>query len=91
MHSTFASSKDAPISRKDLVTSTNQSTLSHQKCGSPKKLLASPFNAPTNIRTTTRFDYQPDICKRLVFRCGIDDLAHGPEVLLFGHKEHSIS
>ena len=27
------------------------------------KFLAGPIRAPTNIRTTCRFDYQPDICK----------------------------
>ena len=27
------------------------------------KFLAGPIKAPTNIRTTCRFDYQPDICK----------------------------
>lgn len=29
----------------------------------PNKFLAGPIQAPTNIRTTCRFDYQPDICK----------------------------
>ena len=27
------------------------------------KFLAGPIRAPTNIRTTCRFDYQPDVCK----------------------------
>jgi RING finger protein 113A len=59
---TFDASKDAPISQKDLATSTNQhhptKNIVYQN-----KLLAGPLKAPTNIRTTTRFDYQPDICK----------------------------
>merc|ERR1712224_761708 len=31
--------------------------------GKRNKFLAAPIRAPTNIRTTCRFDYQPDICK----------------------------
>jgi RING finger protein 113A len=59
---TFDASKDAPISQKDLATSTNQhhptKNIVYQN-----KMLAGPLKAPTNIRTTTRFDYQPDVCK----------------------------
>jgi RING finger protein 113A len=59
---TFDASKDAPVSQKDLATSTNQhhptKNIVYQN-----KMLAGPLKAPTNIRTTTRFDYQPDICK----------------------------
>eukprot|EP00934_Nitzschia_sp_Nitz4_P007739 Nitzschia sp. Nitz4//scaffold215_size37433//12983//13873//NITZ4_007749-RA/size37433-processed-gene-0.48-mRNA-1//-1//CDS//3329542145//7729//frame0 len=52
----------ATMSQQDLVTSTNQN---HplQSVDRGNKLLAAPIRAPTNIRTTCRFDYQPDICK----------------------------
>jgi RING finger protein 113A len=57
---------------KDLATSTQQhhpkemETISKsQSLVDPtrNKFLAAPIRAPTNIRTTCRFDYQPDICK----------------------------
>lgn len=49
-------------SQKDLVTSTTQH---HPTCTKVRanKLLAGPIRAASNIRTTCRFDYQPDICK----------------------------
>mmetsp|Transcript_22515 Transcript_22515/g.55712 ORF Transcript_22515/g.55712 Transcript_22515/m.55712 type:complete len:317 (+) Transcript_22515:1251-2201(+) len=49
-------------SQKDLATSTNQ----HHPTSTTvraNKLLAGPIRASANIRTTCRFDYQPDICK----------------------------
>lgn len=58
------------VSQRDLATATVQH---HPKSmeeisksqPDPKrnKFLAGPIRAPTNIRTTCRFDYQPDICK----------------------------
>ena len=58
------------VSQKDLATATVQyhpkamEEISKSK-PDPKrnKFLAGPIRAPTNIRTTCRFDYQPDICK----------------------------
>jgi RING finger protein 113A len=53
------------ISQKDLVTSVNE--LHHPGKKQPgsvtNKFLAGPIKATTHIRTTCRFDYQPDICK----------------------------
>jgi RING finger protein 113A len=60
------------ISQKDLATATVQyhpksmesiSKSESQKDPKRNKFLAGPIRAPTNIRTTCRFDYQPDICK----------------------------
>ena len=60
------------ISQKELATSTVQhhpksmesiSKSEVQKDPKRNKFLAGPIRAPTNIRTTCRFDYQPDICK----------------------------
>ncbi|CAJ1946331.1 unnamed protein product [Cylindrotheca closterium] len=50
------------ISQKDLVTSTSQHHPTKTKVYA-NKLLAGPIRAAANIRTTCRFDYQPDICK----------------------------
>eukprot|EP00531_Pseudo-nitzschia_arenysensis_P002390 CAMPEP_0116131232 /NCGR_PEP_ID=MMETSP0329-20121206/8898_1 /TAXON_ID=697910 /ORGANISM="Pseudo-nitzschia arenysensis, Strain B593" /LENGTH=300 /DNA_ID=CAMNT_0003625653 /DNA_START=15 /DNA_END=916 /DNA_ORIENTATION=- len=58
------------VSQKDLATATVQyhpkemEEISKSK-PDPKrnKFLAGPIRAPTNIRTTCRFDYQPDVCK----------------------------
>ncbi len=69
LHSFEISGKNA-VSQKDLATSTVQyhpkemEEISKSK-PDPKrnKFLAGPIRAPTNIRTTCRFDYQPDICK----------------------------
>ena len=79
MHHFEADSKlGSQISANDLVTSTvqhhptaisggNETTAATGVTGKPKqprnKFLAGPIKAPTNIRTTCRFDYQPDICK----------------------------
>lgn len=49
-------------SQKDLATSTNQHHPTSTK-ERANKLLAGPIRASSNIRTTCRFDYQPDICK----------------------------
>ena len=49
-------------SQKDLVTSTSQHHPTSTKVRA-NKLLAGPIRAAANIRTTCRFDYQPDICK----------------------------
>lgn len=49
-------------SQKDLVTSTSQHHPTSTKVRA-NKLLAGPIRASANIRTTCRFDYQPDICK----------------------------
>jgi len=60
------------ISQKDMATATVQhhpksmeaiSKSQSQKDPKRNKFLAGPIRAPTNIRTTCRFDYQPDICK----------------------------
>ena len=64
----FESSKEGKgiggggISQKDLVTSTNQHHPT-KVIDRKNKLLAGPIRATANIRTTCRFDYQPDICK----------------------------
>mmetsp|Transcript_13126 Transcript_13126/g.21148 ORF Transcript_13126/g.21148 Transcript_13126/m.21148 type:complete len:323 (-) Transcript_13126:878-1846(-) len=52
-------------SQKDLATATNEYHPTDMGKPDPKrnKFLAGPIRAPTNIRTTCRFDYQPDICK----------------------------
>jgi RING finger protein 113A len=52
-------------SHKELATSTNEyhPTDMGKKDEKRNKFLAGPIRAPTNIRTTCRFDYQPDICK----------------------------
>jgi RING finger protein 113A len=61
----FEAKNDASISHKDLATSTNEyhPTDMAKKDPTRNKFLAGPIRAPTNIRTTCRFDYQPDICK----------------------------
>lgn len=66
MHRVEASSESGSgqPSQKDLATSSNEylpikSTVNPTR----NKFLAGPIRAPTNIRTTARFDYQPDICK----------------------------
>jgi RING finger protein 113A len=43
--------------------SINQSLPSLQSNQPRNKFLAGPLKAPTFVRTTARFDYQPDICK----------------------------
>lgn len=58
----FEASEAAPISQKELATSTNERHPT-KVIDRGNKLLAGPIKAPTNIRTTCRFDYQPDICK----------------------------
>ncbi len=58
----FEASQSAPTSQKELATSTNEH-LPTKVIDRGNKLLAGPIKAPTNIRTTCRFDYQPDICK----------------------------
>jgi RING finger protein 113A len=50
------------------TTTTTTTTTEGSAAGGPAKqkrnpFLAGPIKAPTNIRTTCRFDYQPDICK----------------------------
>jgi RING finger protein 113A len=49
-------------SQKDLATSTQQHHPTSTKVRA-NKFLAGPIRAASNIRTTSRFDYQPDICK----------------------------
>ena len=57
-------SQKALRSQKDLVTSTNEIHHPTKTAGSTtNKFLAGPIKATTHIRTTCRFDYQPDICK----------------------------
>mmetsp|Transcript_9572 Transcript_9572/g.23497 ORF Transcript_9572/g.23497 Transcript_9572/m.23497 type:complete len:316 (+) Transcript_9572:156-1103(+) len=65
------------INQKDLATATVQhhpkamesisksrdETTNNPSKPKRNKFLAGPIRAPTNIRTTCRFDYQPDICK----------------------------
>jgi len=58
----FEPSKEGPATQKDFATRTNEyhpTTVIDRN----NKFLAGPIKAPTNIRTTCRFDYQPDICK----------------------------
>lgn len=58
----FERSQETPATQKDLATRTNEhhpTTVIDRN----NKFLAGPIKAPTNIRTTSRFDYQPDICK----------------------------
>lgn len=50
------------VSQQDLATRTNELHPT-KTVDRGNKLLAGPIKAPTNIRTTCRFDYQPDICK----------------------------
>jgi len=57
----FQPSENRP-SQKDMATSTNQHHPTSTKVRA-NKLLAGPIRAASNVRTTTRFDYQPDICK----------------------------
>lgn len=49
-------------SQKDLATRTNEHHPT-KVIDRNNKFLAGPIKAPTNIRTTCRFDYQPDVCK----------------------------
>lgn len=53
------------MSQKEKATATNQ--YHPVDMGKPdpnrNKFLAQPIRAPTNVRVTCRFDYQPDICK----------------------------
>jgi RING finger protein 113A len=53
------------LSQKEKATATNQ--YHPVDLGKPdpnrNKFLAQPIRAPTNVRVTCRFDYQPDICK----------------------------
>jgi RING finger protein 113A len=59
----YSASKNQP-SHKDLATSTNEIIPTKSTVNPTRnKFLAGPIRAPTNIRTTARFDYQPDICK----------------------------
>jgi len=58
----FQPSDSSRPSQKDLATSTNQHHPTSTK-ERTNKLLAGPIRASSNIRTTCRFDYQPDICK----------------------------
>mmetsp|Transcript_3818 Transcript_3818/g.10840 ORF Transcript_3818/g.10840 Transcript_3818/m.10840 type:complete len:333 (-) Transcript_3818:1899-2897(-) len=71
MHHFEAKTNEA-ISQRDLATSTvqhhpkemeNISKSASKSDPKRNKFLAGPIRAPTNIRTTCRFDYQPDICK----------------------------
>ena len=71
-HYDAKSTSTATISQKDLATATTQhhpksmeqiSKSASQKDPKRNKFLAGPIRAPTNIRTTCVFDYQPDICK----------------------------
>ena len=58
----FETSKEGPATQKDMATRSNEyhpTTVIDRN----NKFLAGPIKAPTNIRTTCRFDYQPDICK----------------------------
>jgi RING finger protein 113A len=58
----FEASQSGPMSQKEQATRTNE--LHPTKVvDRGNKFLAGPIKAPTNIRTTCRFDYQPDICK----------------------------
>lgn len=66
----FTDSGTTAFSQKDMATATVQHHPKSMEAISksvvdPKrnKWLAGPIRAPTNIRTTCRFDYQPDICK----------------------------
>jgi len=54
-------SKDTVIKGKDLATRTAEYTSTAAKHHNPNA--AGPLRAPTNVRATCRFDYQPDICK----------------------------
>jgi RING finger protein 113A len=53
------------MSQKEKATATNE--YHPVDMGQPdpnrNKFLAQPIKAPTNVRVTCRFDYQPDICK----------------------------
>ncbi|KAG7349793.1 zinc finger C3HC4 type domain containing protein [Nitzschia inconspicua] len=53
------------LSQKEKATATNE--YHPEDMGKPdpnrNKFLAQPIRAPTNVRVTCRFDYQPDICK----------------------------
>ena len=62
MHQFQAGADGSAPTAKDLATSTTQMHPT-EKVDRGNKLLAGPLRAPTNIRTTCRFDYQPDICK----------------------------
>jgi RING finger protein 113A len=59
----FETSKEAPMSHKEMATRVNELHPTEMKVDRGNQYLAGPIKAPTNIRTTCRFDYQPDICK----------------------------
>lgn len=58
----FEASETGPVTQKEMATRTNEHHPT-QVIDRGNKFLAGPIKAPTNIRTTCRFDYQPDICK----------------------------
>jgi RING finger protein 113A len=58
----YETSKQAAPTAADLATSVQQHHPTKIK-DRQNPFLAGPLKAPTNIRTTSRFDYQPDICK----------------------------
>ena len=65
----FQASLTAPLTQKEMATRinelhpTNGNNNNKNNNHSTNKFLAGPIKAPTNIRTTCRFDYQPDVCK----------------------------
>jgi RING finger protein 113A len=58
----YETSKQAAPTAAELATSTVQHHPTKMK-DRQNPFLAGPLKAPTNIRMTSRFDYQPDICK----------------------------
>jgi RING finger protein 113A len=58
----YETSKQAAPTAAERATSTVQHHPTKIK-DRQNPFLAGPIKAPTNIRTTSRFDYQPDICK----------------------------
>jgi RING finger protein 113A len=58
----YETSKQAAPTAAELATSTVQHHPTKIK-DRQNPFLAGPLKAPTNIRMTSRFDYQPDICK----------------------------
>eukprot|EP00529_Nitzschia_sp_RCC80_P025942 CAMPEP_0113483284 /NCGR_PEP_ID=MMETSP0014_2-20120614/23355_1 /TAXON_ID=2857 /ORGANISM="Nitzschia sp." /LENGTH=340 /DNA_ID=CAMNT_0000376827 /DNA_START=130 /DNA_END=1152 /DNA_ORIENTATION=+ /assembly_acc=CAM_ASM_000159 len=66
----YDTKSDGLKSQKELATATNEyhseellKTKSDKTQEPRNKFLAGPIRAAANIRTTSRFDYQPDICK----------------------------
>eukprot|EP01082_Thalassiosira_pseudonana_P006852 g14908.t1 g14908 contig21:130592-131707(-) len=55
--------KQSDNNTNSAATTINQSLPSLQSNVPRSKFLAGPLKAPTFVRTTARFDYQPDICK----------------------------